>query len=198
MCIALDLQSAVCSPLMLIFFCLWNLKIQFMNHEAIWRTIIEGQAEDLPLLVPVHFPCVAVYVTGSFVYECHPFYCCVQKIKKALKNQQLERLVGKKEPAGWGRWFCSSTLLSCDPTWSTASCSRAPNTRRTWCCWSESREGPQRWPSSSWRGLQESWGVTFIRTCNDRGSGFKLEESGFRLYIRKKFFTVRVVRHWSR
>ena len=54
-------------------------------------------------------------------------------------------------------------------------------------CWNE---------YSSYRKLGEG---VFISKCSDRtrSNGFKLKEGRVRLDIWKKFFTVRVVRHWN-
>jgi len=49
-------------------------------------------------------------------------------------------------------------------------------------------------PVSTWRGN------VFSRACCDRtrSNGFELREGRFRLVIRKKFFTLRVVKPWHR
>ena len=41
-------------------------------------------------------------------------------------------------------------------------------------------------------------GNLFSKACCDKGNGFKLKEGRFRLDIRKKFFTMWVLKHWNR
>jgi len=49
-------------------------------------------------------------------------------------------------------------------------------------------------------GCRKDGGKLFSRSCcnRTRGNGFKLREGRFRLDIKKKFFTMMVVKHWHR
>lgn len=48
--------------------------------------------------------------------------------------------------------------------------------------------------------LLQPFNTNFTKACKDRtrDDGFKLQETRFRLDIRKKLFTMRMMRHWSK
>ena len=54
-----------------------------------------------------------------------------------------------------------------------------------------------QYPKGAYRKAEEG---LFIRAYSNkmRGNSFKVKQGRFRLDNRKKFFTVRVVRHWNR
>ena len=54
-----------------------------------------------------------------------------------------------------------------------------------------------QYPNGAYKKVGEG---RFTRACSDRtrGNGFKLKDGKFRLDVRKKLFTVRVVRHGNR
>lgn len=114
-------------------------------------------------------------------------------------------------------------LCSCETSPGTLSSSGILTIRRTWTCWSESmvikmirglehlcswtiwicsawrRKGFGEAPSSTWRGYETAGERLFTRACSGKArvNSFKLNEGRFRLNIRKKFYTVRVMRHWQ-
>ena len=73
----------------------------------------------------------------------------------------------------------------------------------SWGCSAWRREGSRETlsqPSSTWRACKKAGEGLVTRACSDRkrANNFKLREGIFVSDVRKKFFTVMVVRHWNR
>ena len=84
------------------------------------------------------------YYQNVILLQYHTSVCIICNVRLRPRKPNVSWGASKEGwPAGRGRWFCSSTLLSWDPTWSPASSSGALSNARTWTCWSRSRWAPQ-------------------------------------------------------
>lgn len=64
---------------------------------------------------------------------------------EALIQRTFWASLGRKLPAGQGRWSCSSTQCCWVHTWSAGSCSGLSKTREMLSYWRESSAGPRKW-----------------------------------------------------